>query len=185
MLLADAAGQGAGLLPEMARGGARRQASATTTRRPRYPAASLRQPDEGCGQLGRGLVESRISSFLLRTSELCIGADLSWRFWHSPPAPVEPEAVLVQVLLQVLEPGPALMSRQQSPLHQGCDPVNPQRQRADVLAFAARWLRRSWTTPVGGERPVAAPPVGDHSGPGLHSLGHEPAQYHGQDAGNH
>lgn len=62
------------------------------------------------------------------------------------PAPVEAEAELVQVVLQVLVLDRALVGAQQPALGQGGDPVDPGQQLAGVLpaARAARWLRRTW-----------------------------------------
>ena len=62
------------------------------------------------------------------------------------PAPVEAEAELVQVALQVLVLDRALVGAQQPALGQGGDPVDPGKQLAgsSPRARAARWLRRTW-----------------------------------------
>ena len=63
------------------------------------------------------------------------------------PAPVEAEAELVQVALQVLVLDRALMGAQQPALGQGGDPVDPGQQLAGVL-------------PAGAGGPLAAPDMG-------------------------
>src|SRR5580700_7128334 len=80
------------------------------------------------------------------------------------PAPVEAEAELVQVALQVLVLDRALMGAQQPALGQGSDPVDPRQQLAGVLPAGAGGPLAAPDMDITepGDPVVAHPGVGDH-----------------------
>src|SRR5215472_3428146 len=91
------------------------------------------------------------------------------------PAPVEAEAELVEVALQVCVIDPALMGAEEPPLGQGGGPVHPGQQRARILsAGAGRALAAPPMAIAEPSQPVIAHPgVGDHRRSGLDMAGNE------------
>ena len=101
------------------------------------------------------------------------------------PAPVEAEAELVQVALQVLVLDRALVGAQQPALGQGGDPVDPGQQLAGVLPAGAGGPLAApdmgITEP--GDPVVAHPAVGDHRRARLDVAGEEGVQRAGRGVG--